>query len=121
MHYLLGCSLHSRRHERSTDSDNGCPGVGPSARSSAPNGFETRFTDGGVIDFKLSSGDYTVQPGTGERIVLRWLANDPADELRGEALGISSDGFRNSFDWNGSGKCNLRASLFAGDLTLEKK
>jgi hypothetical protein len=173
-----------------------------------PIGFETRFADGGVIRFKLSSGDYTLQPGNSDRIVLRWLANDSVDDrdmrkikvyadikgsaaiirtggptkkariaieipvhtdifirlrggdvritgiegnkdvgmtagdlkidlapdsyahvhasvtigdLRGQAIGISRDGFRNSFDWNGSGKYYLRASLFAGDLTLERK
>jgi len=173
-----------------------------------PNTFETRFADAGVIRFKLSSGDYTLQPGTSDRIVLRWLANDSAEDremrkikvyadikgsaaiirtdgptkkariaieipmhtdifirlrggdvritgiegnkdvsmtagdlkidlepksyahvhasvtigdLRGQALGISRDGFRNSFDWNGSGKYNLRASLFAGDLILERR
>jgi phage baseplate assembly protein gpV len=170
------------------------------------NAFETRFADGGVVRFKLASGDYTLQAGTGDRIVLRWLATDSADEremrkikayadingsaaiirtdgptkkariaieipahtdifirlrggdvrirgiegnkdvsmtagdlkidlepesyahvhasvtigdLRGQALGISRDGFRNSFDWDGSGKYYLRASLFAGDLTLD--
>jgi hypothetical protein len=182
--------------------------LGQAPASKTPNAFETRFADGGVVRFKLSSGDYTLRPGTRDRIVMRWLANDSADDgvmrkikvyaditgsaaiirtdgptkkariaveipahtdifirlrggdvriagiegnkdvsmtagdlkidlapesyahvhasvtigdLRGQALGISRDGFRNSFDWNGSGKYHLRASLFAGDLTLERK
>ena len=182
--------------------------LGQAPASEPPNAFETRFADRGVIRFKFSSGDYTLRPGTSDRIVMRWLANDSADDrdmrkikvyadiqgsaaiirtdgptkkariaieipahtdifirlrggdvritgiegnkdvsmtagdlkidlspesyahvhasvtigdLRAQTLGISRDGFRNSFDWNGSGKYNLRASLFAGDLTLERK
>jgi hypothetical protein len=182
--------------------------LGQAPASEPPNTFETRFGDGGVIRFKLSSGDYTLRRGSSDRIIVRWFANDSADDremrkirvyadikasaaiirtdgptrkariaieipahtdifirlrggdvritgiegnkdvsmtagdlkidlapesyahvhasvtigdLRGQALGISRDGFRNSFDWNGSGKYNLRASLFAGDLTLERK
>jgi len=181
-------------------------GQAPASRPS--NAFETCFAGGGVIRFKLSSGDYTLRPGPSDRIVMRWSANDSADDgemrkikvyadikdsvaimrtdgptkkaridieipahtdlfirlrggdvriagiegnkdvsmtagdlridvapesyahvhasvtigdLRGQALGISRDGFRNSFDWNGPGKYNLRASLFAGDLTLQRK
>jgi len=181
-------------------------GQAPASRPS--NTFETCFAGGGVIRFKLSSGDYTLRPGDSDRIVMRWLANDSAHDgemrkikvyadikgsaaiirtdgptkkariaieipahsdifirlrggdvrisgiegnkdvsmtagdlkidlppesyahvhasvtigdLRGQALGISRDGFRNSLDWNGSGKYNLRASLFAGDLTLQRK
>jgi hypothetical protein len=41
-------------------------------------------------------------------------------DLRATALGISKDGIRNSFDWNGTGKYTLEASLFAGDLTLAR-
>jgi len=41
-------------------------------------------------------------------------------DLRASALGISKDGIRNSFDWNGTGKYTLDASLFAGDLTLAR-
>src|SRR5215470_5475485 len=181
-------------------------GQAPASRPS--NTFETCFAGGGVIRFKLSSGDYTLRPAPSDRIVMRWSANDSADDgemrkikvyadikdsvaimrtdgptkkaridieipahtdlfirlrggdvriagiegnkdvsmtagdlkidlspesyahvhasvtigdLRAQTLGISRDGLRNSFDWNGSGKYNLRASLFAGDLTLERK
>jgi hypothetical protein len=30
------------------------------------------------------------------------------------------DGIRNSFEWNGTGRYILDASLFAGDLTLAR-
>jgi hypothetical protein len=39
-------------------------------------------------------------------------------DVRASPLGISKDGIVNSFDWNGGGKYTLRASVFAGDLTL---
>lgn len=41
-------------------------------------------------------------------------------DVRAQVLGISDDGFKNSFDWNGGGKYTLHASLFAGDLTLAR-
>jgi hypothetical protein len=41
-------------------------------------------------------------------------------DLRANPLGISKDGIGNSFDWTGAGKYTLRASLFAGDLTLAR-
>jgi hypothetical protein len=41
-------------------------------------------------------------------------------DVSAQPLGISKDGIKNSFDWNGSGKYNLDASLFAGDLTLSQ-
>jgi hypothetical protein len=42
-------------------------------------------------------------------------------DLRANALGISKDGIGNSFDWTGTGRYTLRASLFAGDLTLARE
>jgi len=42
-------------------------------------------------------------------------------DLRAHVLGVSKDGIRNSFDWNGPGNYTLNASLFAGDLTLERE
>jgi len=39
-------------------------------------------------------------------------------DLQATALGISQDGIARAFDWNGTGKYTLRATLFAGDLTL---
>ena len=39
-------------------------------------------------------------------------------DLRAQPLGINKDGIRNSFNWSGSGKYTLDASLFAGDLTM---
>ena len=39
-------------------------------------------------------------------------------DLQATPLGISQDGIARSFDWNGTGKYTLRATLFAGDLTL---
>jgi len=39
-------------------------------------------------------------------------------DLQAMPLGISQDGIARSFDWNGTGKYTLRATLFAGDLTL---
>jgi hypothetical protein len=39
-------------------------------------------------------------------------------DLKATPLGISMDGIGRSFDWNGSGKYTLYASLFAGDLTI---
>jgi hypothetical protein len=41
-------------------------------------------------------------------------------DLRASPLGISMDGIRNSFEWNGTGRYILDASLFAGDLTLAR-
>jgi len=42
-------------------------------------------------------------------------------DLRAGVLGVSKDGIRNSFDWNGPGNYTLHASLFAGDLTLGRE
>jgi len=42
-------------------------------------------------------------------------------DLRANPLGINKDGIGNSFDWTGTGKYTLRASLFAGDLTLARE
>ena len=41
-------------------------------------------------------------------------------DLVAHPLGISKDGIKNHFDWNGAGKYKLDASLFAGDLVLVK-
>jgi len=41
-------------------------------------------------------------------------------DLRASVLGISMDGIRNSFEWNGRGRYRLDVSLFAGDLTLAR-
>jgi len=41
-------------------------------------------------------------------------------DLKAGPLGISKDGIRQSFDWAGSGKYTLHASMFAGDLNLNR-
>ena len=41
-------------------------------------------------------------------------------DIQATALGISKDGIGNSFEWSGAGKYTLHASVFAGDLTLER-
>ena len=181
-------------------------GQGPDA--DPPNSFEQPFADAGIVYLKLASGDYTIRAGAGDRVVIRWQADDPANtnemkkikiranvagkavairtdgpakkarifievpphsdlqlrmragdirisgiegnkdismtagdlviddspsayshihasvtvgDLRARPLGFNGDGFRNSFDWNGSGKYTLRATLFAGDLTFHKQ
>ncbi|HYR90822.1 MAG TPA: DUF4097 family beta strand repeat-containing protein [Terriglobia bacterium] len=166
--------------------------------------------DGGLVRLKLSSGDYTVRPGNGDRISVHWQPNEPENkkkleemkkikvhvetsglittirtegptrharmvieipartdlylrmragdvriqgiegnkdihmtagdlnidvspasysqvnasvtlgDLQATPFRISKDGFKNSFEWRGYGEYTLRASLFAGDLTLRE-
>jgi hypothetical protein len=172
---------------------------------SPANSIERLFADGGLVQLRLSSGNYTVRAGSNDHLVVRWQTENPehlrdlarikvhADvsgmvatirtegptknarilieipahsdlflrlragdvqlsgiegnkdigmtagdlkidvlpasyahvhasvtlgDVRAQPLGISRDGIRNSFEWNGTGKYTLRASLFAGDLTL---
>ena len=39
-------------------------------------------------------------------------------DLNASPLGISKDGIKSSFEWHGTGRYKLDASLFAGDLNL---
>lgn len=171
---------------------------------SVQNYVESPFVSGGEVRLKLSSGDYTIRAGNGDRIRVESLSRDPIDvdravriNVRGSSAVVRTDGpWRNarfvielprrsdiavdvragdikigaiegnkairmtagdleinvdpdsysridagttfgdlaarplrifkggigrSFHWTGSGSYELRAHLFAGDLTLSEK
>lgn len=42
--------------------------------------------EGGLVRLKLSSGDYTVRPGNGDRISVHWEPNEPANKKKLEEM-----------------------------------
>ena len=70
----------------------------------------------GNKNISMTAGDLVIEatPASYSHVHASVIVGD----LRAQPLGIYKDGIHNSFDWNGSGKYTLRASLFAGDLTM---
>jgi len=73
----------------------------------------------GNKDIRMTAGDLKIDliPAA----YLRVHASVKFGDLRAGPMAISKDGIGNSFDWSGSGIYILHASLFAGDLTLERE
>jgi hypothetical protein len=71
----------------------------------------------GNKDVHLTAGDLKINVVPNSYSYVH--ASVTVGDLRAGVLGISKDGFGNSLNWNGPGNHTLKASLFAGDLTLE--
>jgi hypothetical protein len=72
----------------------------------------------GNKDIRLTAGDLKIDvlPASYSHV----HASVTFGDLNARPLGISKDGIGNSFEWSGQGKYTLHASLFAGDLILER-
>jgi len=71
----------------------------------------------GDKDVHLTAGDLKINVVPNSYSYVH--ASVTVGDLRARVLGVSKDGFGNSLNWNGPGNHTLKASLFAGDLTLE--
>jgi len=72
----------------------------------------------GNKDIRMTAGDLKIDVAPASYSLVH--ASVTFGDLRAHALGVSKDGIKNSFDWNGAGKYTLHASLFAGDLILSE-
>jgi hypothetical protein len=72
----------------------------------------------GNKDIRLTAGDLKIDilPASYSHV----HASVTFGDLQARPLGISKDGIGNSFEWSGTGKYSLHASLFAGDLIFER-
>jgi hypothetical protein len=87
------------------------------------------------LDLELSAGELTIREITGSKEVSVWageIAIDVGDsakyrhvdasvrfgEINARPFNVSKEGIFRSFKWDGQGGYNLRARLFAGELTL---
>jgi hypothetical protein len=70
----------------------------------------------GNKDIHMTAGDLNIEVNRRSYSTVR--ASVTFGDLNSSVLGISKSGFRRSFDWQGSGAYHLKATMFAGDLTL---
>jgi hypothetical protein len=56
--------------------------------------IERPFAEGGCVELRLSSGDYTLRPGDSDRIVVRWSADNRAraKDLQKMSVDVHVDG-----------------------------
>jgi hypothetical protein len=56
--------------------------------------IERQFAEGGCVELRLASGDYTLRAGDADRIVVRWSAGDEArvKDLRKMSVDVHVDG-----------------------------
>ena len=90
--------------------------------------FERPFISGSLVRMDLSAGDYTLQAGRDDRILVRWETRsaDEADRVKidmqrkGSAATLTTDGPRNGFKVaiELPARTDLHVDLSAGDLTI---
>jgi len=73
----------------------------------------------GNKDIHMTAGDLSIELSPASYSLVN--ASVTVGDLRASPFRISKEGFKNSFEWRGSGEYTLRASLFAGDLTLSSQ
>ena len=90
--------------------------------------FERPFALGGKVAMDLSAGDYTIQPGREDRILVRWETRS-ADEAAGVRIDIRRNGSAATLTTKGPhnnfrvvvevpAHTDLRVDLSAGDLKI---
>jgi hypothetical protein len=72
----------------------------------------------GNKDIRMTAGDLKIGLLPASYSSVR--ASVKFGDLQARPLGISKDGIFSSFDWNGSGRYKLYASLFAGDVVFTR-
>jgi hypothetical protein len=70
----------------------------------------------GNKDIRMTAGDLDIEVNPRSYSAVR--ASVTFGDLGYRAVGLSKSGFRASFDWQGLGTYSLKASVFAGDITL---
>jgi hypothetical protein len=62
-------------------------------QTSTDNTIERSFSEGGIVTLNLSSGDYTVRAGAGDRVRVRWRADDADHEKDMKKITVTTDVF----------------------------
>jgi hypothetical protein len=62
-------------------------------QTSADSTIERSFSAGGIVTMSLSSGDYTVRAGAGDRVRVRWRADDADHEKDMKKITVTTDVF----------------------------
>jgi hypothetical protein len=102
------------------------------AQSKAENFTSQPFPGGGVVSMKLSSGTYSIKAGAGDRIVVRWEAEDPCynDDLKKVRVRTDSFGTAGTIRTDGPthhirfmieipARSDLSLRMRAGDVRVE--
>jgi len=96
------------------------------------NSVERPFAEGGLVDLKLSSGDYTIRGGSTDRIVVQWEPEKPSDSIKmkkikvifqtsGAATTIRTDGPLDDarVQIEIPPRSDLNVKMFAGSVRIE--
>lgn len=92
------------------------------------NDIHRAFVSGGRINMNLSAGEYRIEAGSSDRIVVHWTTQRPEDQSRahvrvdvqGRQATIVTDGPRNGFDVTIQvpARSDLYVRLSAGELSI---